>query len=90
MAKNYRSWTMRDGTKINIADMTEEHLRNTINMITRKMSKKQLQDTLDSYIKEERKRQKAEVEQTMRREISRSLSRDSFHWVSDHDDWLWK
>lgn len=39
--KRYENWVMRDGTKINIADMTEEHLRNTLNMLVKARKKAQ-------------------------------------------------
>tara|TARA_R100000805_G_scaffold17829_1_gene21347 strand:- start:42 stop:347 length:306 start_codon:yes stop_codon:yes gene_type:complete len=34
-------WTMRDGQKIDVDEMTEEHLRNTLKMIIRNAEEKQ-------------------------------------------------
>ena len=33
-------WTMKNGTKINVDDMTEQHVRNTLKLIIRKSLKK--------------------------------------------------
>jgi hypothetical protein len=32
-------WTMKDGSKINVDDMTEEHLRNVLKLIIRRRDK---------------------------------------------------
>ena len=42
-------WTMKDGSKINVDDMTEEHLKNVLKLIIRREEGKRRQDILDTY-----------------------------------------
>ena len=41
-------WTMKNGEKINIDDMTESHLRNVLKLIIRRL-KEESKDDIDSY-----------------------------------------
>ena len=41
-------WTMKNGEKINIDDMTESHLRNVLKLIIRRL-KEEPKDDVDSY-----------------------------------------
>jgi len=39
MKQNEIYWTMQNGQKINVDDMDEQHLRNTLKMVLRKLAK---------------------------------------------------
>jgi hypothetical protein len=52
--EDYSKWTMRNGTKIRISNMTNEHLINTLNMINRNAPNGE--DWFDAITKEAERR----------------------------------
>ena len=41
------TWTMRDGTKIKVGDMDENHVRNALRMVIRQARRRKLRAALD-------------------------------------------
>lgn len=79
-------WTTRDGRKIAVGDMTEEHARNTLRLVIRRIRERHdLMTTLAKALKPAFDRMEGgrlELEERLRNDIMNGIGEDK-KWGSD-------